>query len=268
MRLTKLRLIGLATVDLPIVGATPQDLYICKSVEGLGPVEVDVAIAKTRLEGGVYQGRTTQNKQIVALIGLNPDYSAGQVPADLRESLYGMLSPSADDSIQFQIMNEDDVVAQTTGYVAKIEINPFSTKPEVQMTIDCTKSYFEDPDEYFLEPSDKSAVVIENEGTAPTGFHFEMLFTAPITGWTITHISGRKMEIDYDFLAGDLLEIDTRPGQRGIWVTRSAVRTNIIWALTSDSTWLMLHGGANNFATSSSAFDWGDVYYKPLFWGI
>jgi len=267
MRLSRIRLIGLAVVDLPIIDATPQDLYILKDVEGLGPVEIDVSIADTLNAGGVYQGRRPQNKQIVAKVGLNPDYSAGQVPADLRESLYGMLSPSADDAIAVQIINDEDVIAGTTGYVSKIEINPFSDKPEVQMTIDCTKSTFEAPALTFIEPADKVSPVITNVGSAPTGFHMELQFTADVSGWTITHISGRQMFIDYEFLTGDLLEIDTRPGYRGIWVTRVGVRTNIIWALTN-SVWHMLHGGANNFATSSSAFDWGDVYYLPQFWGI
>jgi hypothetical protein len=268
MRLTKLRLNGLAVVDLPIIGATPQDVYILKGVDGLGPPEIEVRIGDTLNAGGVYQGRRAQNRQIVALIGLNPDYSAGQVPADLRTSLYGMLSPSADDAITVQIVDDEDVVASTTGYVSKIEINPFSDKPEVQMTIDCDKQYFEAPGQLFLSPDSKPSPVIDNVGTAPTGLHMELQFTADVTNWTITHISGRKMEINYAFLTGDLLEIDTRPGQRGIWVTRVGVRTNIIWALSSDSIWHMLHGGANNFATSSSSFDWGDVYYLPQFWGI
>lgn len=271
MRISKVRLIGLAVVDLPIIGATPQDLYICKDVEGLGPPEIDVAIAKTLNAGGVYQGRQAQNRQIVAKIGLNPDYSAGQVPADLRESLYGMLSPSGDDAIQIQLMNDEDVLAGTTGYVSKVEPNPFSDQPEVQMTIDSTQPTFEAADPLFIDPGDKDTPVITNVGSAPTGIHMGVLFTSNVTNWTLTHISGRKMEINYAFLTGDLLEIDTRPGFRGIWVTRASVRTNIIWALDRTdplSTWHMLHGGANIFATSSSAFDWGDVFYLPQFWGI
>lgn len=267
MRLSRIRLNGLAVVDLPIIDATPQDLYICKSVEGLGPVEVDVAISRTLNAGGVFQGKNPQNKQIVALVGLNPDYSLGQVPADLRTDIYGMMS-TPDGSINVQIVNDEDVVAEITGYVGNVEINPFSDKPEVQITINCTSSYFSAPDELFIAPSDKTAVVIDNTGTAPTGFFMGVLFTSNVSDWSITHISGQKMQFDFDFLTGDLLEFDTRPGHRGIWVTRASVRTNIIYVLTSDSTWLMLHGGANNFTTSSSAFDWGDVFYLPLFWGI
>jgi hypothetical protein len=76
------------------------------------------------------------------------------------------------------------------------------------------------------------------------------------------------MEFDYEFETGDLLTIDTRPGVRSIWLTRSGIGTNIIYALTHDSIWFMLHGGANQFTTSSPDFEWGDVYYLPQYWGI
>jgi hypothetical protein len=268
VRFTKLRFNGLTPVDFPIVGATPQDVYICKSVDGLGPPEIDVSIAETLNAGGYYQGKRTQNRQIVALIGLNPDYSSGEVPADLRTSLYGMLTPGEGDSITVQVINDEEVLCYTVGYVSKMEINPFADVSEVQITVNCEKPYLVTPDELFLDPGDKDAPQIENVATAPAGFHMDVVFTADTSGWTLTHSSGRKMEFNYEFLAGDTLSIDTRPGNRGIWVTRSSVTTNIIWSLTADSIWFMLHGGVNIFATSSSAFDWGDVFYLPQFWGI
>jgi hypothetical protein len=268
MKFTKLRFNGLTVVDFPIIGAKPQDVYICKGVDGLGPPEIDLSIADTLNAGGFYQGRRPQNKQIVALIGLNPNYSAGQVPSDLRSSLYGMLSPADGDSINVQLVDDEDIVAGILGYVSKMEIVPFSETPEVQITVNCTKPYFSALDELFLTPESKALPSIENVGTAPAGFHMELQFTADLPGWTLTHTSGRKMEFDYAFLTGDLLTIDTRPGFRGIWVTRVGVTSNIIYSLTADSIWFLLHGGVNSFASSSSAFDWGDVFYLPQFWGI
>ena len=268
MRFTKLRYNGLTVVDFPIIGAKPQDVYICKSVDGLGPPEIDVAIEDTLNAGGYYQGRHPQNRQIVLLVGLNPNYTAGEVPADLRTSLYGMLTPGIDDKITVQIVNVEEVVASIIGYVSKMEINPFSDTPEVQITTNTISPYFRSPDELFIEPADKAAPEIENVGTAPAGFFMGVAFTADQAGWTLTHVSGKKMEFNFEFETGDLLEFDTRPGSRGIWVTRASVRYNIIYTLTQDSTWFMLHGGVNTFATSSSAFDWGDVFYLPQFWGI
>lgn len=268
MRFTKLRFNGLSVVDFPILGATPQDVYICKGVDGLGPPEIQVSLADTLNAGGYYQGRRPQNRQIVALIGLNPNYTLGQVPGDLRTSLYGMLNPGAGDDITVQIVNVEDVLASTVGYVSKMEINPFSDAPEVQITVDCTKPYLEATDELFLAPASKPSPLIDNVGTAEAGFHMEVQFTSDLSEWILQHSSGRKMHFVYDFLTSDLLTIDTRPGNRGIWVTRSGITTNIIYSLTADSIWHMLHGGVNNFSTSSSDFDWGDVFYLPQYWGI
>lgn len=268
MRFTKLRYNGLTVVDFPIIGASPQDVYICKGVDGLGPPEIQVSMANTLNAGGFYQGRRALNKQLVALIGLNPNYALGQVPGDLRTTLYGLLAPAEDDSITVQFVDDEEVVASIVGYVSKMEINPFAETPEVQVTTDCNSPYLVAPDELFIEPESKPSPSIENVGTAPAGIHMEVQFTADLAGWTMQHVSGRKMELDYDFLTGDLLTIDTRPGHREISVLRVGVKSNIIYALTEDSIWFMLHGGVNNFATSSSAFDWGDVFYLPQFWGI
>lgn len=268
MFFTKIRLIGLSTIDFPISGTTTADPYILKSADGLGPPDIDVFIANTRSAGGVYQGKRTQSREIVLSIGLNADYSIGQTVSDLRNTLYGLLTPSFEDIITIQLMDEDEVLFQTTGSVKKLEISPFAKDPSVQVTIPCVQPYFDGPSVIHVIPASKAAPVITNLGTAPTGFRMGVLFTAPVTNWTLSDSSGGKMEITYSFLSGDLLVINTNPGSRGIWLTRSAVTTNIIYALSSDSLWYMLHGGANTFATNSQTFDWDDVYYRPVYWGI
>jgi Phage tail protein len=268
MHWTKLRLNGLTVVDLPIIGALPSDLYILKSVDGLGPPEIDVSIADTLNAGGVYQGRRPQSREIVAQVGLNPDYTAGQSVSDLRASLYGMLTPGYVDNVNIQIIDTAAVVVQTTGYVSKLEINPFSKDPEVQITIPCLQQYLQALSLLFLTPGSKSAPAINNVGTAPAGFFMEVIFTAGVTNWTLSDSSGKKMQFNYVFLNGDTLRFDTRPGSRGIWLVRAGVTTNIIYALSTDSIWYMLYGGNNVFATSSQLFNWGNVYFLPQYWGI
>jgi hypothetical protein len=269
MKFTKIRVNGLTAVDLPIVNALPSDVYILKNVDGLGPPEVDVSIADTLNAGGYYQGRRPQSRQIVMKIGLNPDFSAGQTASDLRASLYGMLTPGAADNLTIQIMDGAVVLVQTQGYVAKMEINPFSKDPEVQVTIDCVGWYLEAPNLLYVAPASKAVpAILTGPGAAPSGIHLEVIFTTNLSSWTLTNAAGKKMLVTYAFLTNDKLAIDTRPGARGIWLTRGGVTTNIIYALSTDSTWLMLHGGNNEFTTSSASFNWGDVYYLPQYWGI
>lgn len=268
MYFTKVQLIGLSTVDLPIVGSQPTDPYILTNADGLGPPEVDVSIKNTLNAGGFYQGRRPQSREVVLRVGLNPDFGVGQTASDLRETLYGMLTPGYLDYITLNVMNEDTVLAFTTGYVKKLEIVPFSADPEVQITIACVEQYLQAPNLLYVEPPLKSTPVIDNVGTAPAGFQMTIEFTANLVTWSLTHVSGAKMAFVYNFLIGDILKIDTRPGSRGIWLTRGLVTTNIIYALTADSIWFMLHGGENVFTSSSNAFNWGDVFYRPQFWGV
>lgn len=268
MYFTKIRLNGLSVVDLPIVGALPSDQFILKSADGLGPPEVDVSIADTLHAGGIYQGRRPHSRELVFHIGLNPNYGINQSVSDLRTTLYGMLTPGYIDNVTVSIMNDTAIVAKTTSYVKKLEINPFSKDPEVQLTMSCLQQYFEALSPLYLTIPSKVAPAIDNIGTAPAGFHMEVIFTANHSVWTLSDASGKKMQITYTFITGDKLVIDTRPGHRGIWVVRGGTTTNIIYALSTDSIWYMLHGGNNVFITSSQAFNWDDVYYLPQYWGI
>lgn len=268
MYFTKIRLNGLTSVDLPKVNATAADLYILKSADGLGPPEVDVSISNTLNAGGYYQGRRPQSRELVFLIGLNPDYSSGMTAADLRTTLYGMLTPGSTDSVLVEIMDTNGTIVQTTAYVKKLEIVPFTKDPAVQLTMSCLQQYLQAPDLLYIIPETLATPSMTNIGTAPAGFHMELIFASGMSSWTLTHSSGRKMTFTYGFLSDDKLIIDTRPGSRGIWVLRSGILTNIIYSLSADSSWHMFHGGINNFTVSSAAFAWGDVYYLPQYWGI
>lgn len=271
MKFNKIRLIGLATIDLPIEGALPSDPYILKSADGLGPPEVDVTIADTLEGDGVYQGRRPQSREPVIRIGLNPDHGANQTASEMRSSLYGMLTPDASDIVKMEVIYNDSVVATTEGYIKKIEPAIFSQTPEVQITMACLRPYLEAPSVLYVTPGGtKAAPEILNTGNARTGFHMEVVFNAAVSNWKITDAAGNFLEFDYDFQAGDILAFDTRPGLRGIWVTRNLVTTKIIYSLNSGSKWLMLYGGNNVFSTSDQSFDWnaGETYFLPKYWGV
>ena len=266
---TKIRLNGLFVVDLPIVDAKPSDIYILKNALGLGPPEVDVSIINTLNAGGYYQTRRPQPREVVLHVGLNPNFGIDQTASDLRQTLYGLLTPGMTDSVRIEIMAEDVVLAYTIGYVKKLEIAPFSKTPEVQITISCLQWYFLAPAPVYLEPPAKASPIIHNAGTAPAGFHMDLTFTAATTNWVLTAASGKKMNFIYNFPINSTLHIDTRPGYRGIKLSVPLqADKNILYSLSADSVWHMLYGGDNPFTTSSQNFNWGDVYYLPQYWGI
>jgi len=269
IKMTKVRLHGLSTIDLPVVGARPSDRYILKTAEGLGPPEVDVSQSRTLHAGDVYQRRRPQSREVVLTVRLNPDHQMSETAADLRAELYGLLTPGYLDEVKIDILDGDDLQASTAGNVSKLEINPFSAEPEVQITIPCLQAYLHAPNILYVFPGSAADPSIMNVGTAPTGFRAEILFTAPTNWWGLFNGRGQSMTFYHAFHAGDKLTFDTNPGSRGIWLTRDGATYSILQSLASDSVWHMLYGGNNTFeATSNTGYTWGNVYYTPQYWGI
>lgn len=273
---TKLRLEGLQQIDLPVVGALPSDMFIFKGADGLDPTEVAVSISSTLFQGGVYGGRRPQNKQVVVRMGLNPDYSTGQTPSDLRKYVYGLLTPSFIDYVMLYIMDDADVVCQIKGWVSRVEAAIFDANPGVQITIECLEPYLSAPAEIFPDVSTLNTGLphIANIGDAPSGFRTAISFTADISSWSISKFgdSTKKMQIDFEFLEDDELFINTIPGQKSMVVHRGDLESpigdiNMLPYFSSDSVWFQLYGG-DNYWLSSDDFHWDEFVYTPQFWGI
>lgn len=285
MQYNKLRLAAYSTIDLPIRGILPTSPFIVKNVDGLGPPEIAVSIATTNNDGiGFYQGRKTQDREIVVSIGLNPDYSSGQTASDLRTLLYGLLVRSQEDfsgyhvredGVTISIMNDSDVLMSTLGFVAKMEINPFSKDPEVAVTLNCPKSFFETDLHHetgIVYTPITGAVTIPNIGTVPTGFYFETTFTTTQSIFDMLNSNG-SMIITYPFAVGDRLYFNTQAGEREIMLDLAAIGlndVNMLPYIDPSFKWLQLDVGDNYFdgATQLGHATIGDVNYVPKFWGV
>lgn len=269
MYFTKIRLTGLHIVDLPIVNASSTDKYILKDVDGLGPPDVDVSMVNTTSSKSFFQSKNPQVREVVLRVGLNPNYSTNETVADLRTQFYGFLTPGGTKTVRIELLNDTEPLVYLTGYTKRIEIAPFSQTPELQITIVCVEKYLTSPERIYLSPESLERPVIVNVGTAPVGFHIEMNLTFPSTYWKITNEFGEFFRVDYPFTDTHRLIIDTTDNNKGVWVKEGeAEPVSIISGIAFGSTWLELHGGANEFVTQYSYFYWGDVYYQPQYWGI
>lgn len=268
MKLTKIRIKGLSTIDLPVRNASVNDQFIIKAADGLGPPEIDVYVAKTRDLGGFYKGRQPQYREPVFRIGLNPNYKNNVSVSDLRTTLYGLLTPNDSDEVQLILMENDDEVMYTIGYIKKFEIVPFNTVPEVQVTMSCLDTFFKGFHMIHAETVAGSQVDVLNEGSAETGLYFKLKFTQNVPWFIITDARGNSMNINFRFQVNDILTVDTRPGSREITVLRNGDLYNAIFALTMDSKWVYLYGGINRLRFNTTSFIWYDLSYIPQYWGI
>lgn len=276
MKYNKIRLENVSQVDLPLVGvASPSDKFICKGVEGLGPPENDVSIS-----GGYFQGSTPRPRQVIVRVGLNPDYTTGEVPSDLRDYLYVLLTGGQNKSgVKISVLQGTTELCNTTGArISRMETNQFSKDPEVVITLECLDAYLVHPFDLSISLTGMSlsAPVVTNVGTAPVGF--KMRFTLP-AGRSYFAIStpGAVETLRFNIAtllgantsAGDILEFDTRPGLRKALLYRGVSTFNILPSMDDASDWLVLYAGANTFGFDLGPVSgWSEISYLPKYWGV
>lgn len=279
----KLRLVGATNVDLPLLGADAAGPFILKGVDGLGPPERVIFRGKTIDEGSIRQGKRTNDRSVVALIGLHPDWDTGQTASDLRKMLYGMLTTKYDQPLGVQVMLGSTVIAETWGDISRFEAAIFSKDPAVQMTIDTTFPYLvapaaveQNPVKYAVTPG-ITGFDITNDGDAPSGFWMSIVLTAGRTDplvLTDDSANGQSMTISGTFAGGDTIIIDTRARSRGIWKIPSggSALQSIIGQKSGADPWMQLHGGVNSMRLNDETFNWGaapaGVVHTPAYWGV
>jgi hypothetical protein len=282
MKMDLLRYIGAQSVDFPILGADPSGPFVLKGVDGLGPTQVNVRMGKTVLRKALYQGKSPVLRQIIAVVGLQPNWDEGQTAEELRTILYGLLTPRYNEMVRVEIRAEGATKAFAQGQVSKMEPAMFTKDPAVQIVVDCDDAYLLHPSEVVVQPAQVAATgvrqfTIDNEGTADSGFKAGFTLMANV-GTTLTLADadprGQRMQIDgINWLAGDRFVIDTREGSRGVW--RGPGGGALVSVLNNMnagvSEWMQLYGGENLLQINTTAFDWDPEFsfsYQPAYWGV
>lgn len=263
--------------------AVSEATAILKAVDGLGPTEVDVSIANTLYQGGVFQNRRPQNREIVMRIGLSPNYSADERASDIRELFYQLMTPfTPSKAMTVHIYLDDDEQMNADGYIKKFEIVPFSKDTEIQITIACPQPYFKSTEDVILSGTDIFSFVfptITNAGTAPVGFQLRLKFTDDIDSWGIRNVDTEEiLEVTptgtgpmVHFWEDDFLWIDTRAGHRSVdYYSYSDGLINIVGQMSDESTWPLLNMGVNHFEVlaAGSSFVWDSFLYRPEYVGV
>lgn len=269
---TKLRLSSLNTVDLPTFDATPSDPFVFKGAEGLGAVDRTVSISKAYNQASILQSIQPQNRVVVIRIGLNPSWDTGQTASELREMLYAMLTGGyANAPVTLSVMDGEDVLCLVDGHVEKLEPLMFTKDPEVQLTLSCLSPYFRAPEATFpvLSGLDKTVPEIMNTGTAPSGFDFQIEFTAALTYWQIENErEDLRMRVEHNFVIGDQLRLITIVGGKAVQLVHGGDVSSLLKGLTVESGWHQLYPGLNRFYTSSASFNWVDFSYTAQYQGV
>lgn len=267
--------LGEQALALPILNLTPKDSLLLSKVTGLNPPNVNLFIGEYSRDGGIYQGRRVESRNVVLTIDLNPNPALGETVAGLRDLLYKtFMDPQVSADYSQLILREDDGRSRyLVGYAETFESEIFSKETTVQISMLCPDPYIRDLQETVL--SDEFGwltVPFEYGGTAETGFEVTINVNTATPALTLAN-NGRTMVVTYPFLPGDVVYFNTNRGSRQITLTRSGLQTPLFAQLSPLSRWLELHSQANSmtvYGLSPSVRPAGimQLAYTATYWGV
>lgn len=254
---------------------------IVKKIEGLGPPKATINSTKVASgDGDVYNSARAEGRNIVMTLG----FMFAPTVEDARQKTYKYFPIKKPVTL---LIETDNRLCETVGYVESNEPNIFSEEEETQISIVCPSSYFSSDDNggtttvvfYGVEPlfefpfSNESLTepliefgAIKNrqeeniwyDGDTEVGVIIRMHALGEVRQVTIYNTGTReRMHIDTDKLSaimgsgiknGDEITISTVRGDKYITILRDGVYTNILNALDRNTDWFQLAKGDNRFA--------------------
>ena len=233
-----------------------------KEFQGLNPPKATINTNETAFMDGVkYNSSKLQARQINVAFVVNKD------PEESRRKAYLVIQPKKYIKVIFRSETLD---CFTEGYVESLEVSYFAKKQTLTVSILCPYPYLKNAEEtsdefsavtpmfHFPFPTSDSIVFgeidtlaaynIENNGSAETGLTIELYARGTIANpKIIDYISNEYMELNFTMQLGDLITIETAPGEKKITLLRDGVKTNIFNYLTSGSSWLILPVGGSTY---------------------
>ena len=218
-----------------LVLSPAEDKFRIKKVSGLSPQGGTISTQKMAKHGTRFANSTTDERNIV--IDLNV---VGDIEAN-RDLLYIACPPSMDVIVELQT---DKKHATIEGWVETCEVDFFQKITVGQISIICPDPFFKASEVAYAV--DAEAVTVKSSCPFETGYGVSVAFTEAAEGFTLTNQStGKALIITYDFVAGDILEIDTE---------ERTVNINGMNAYnTKSGDWNLLKYGDNQITASSPA---------------
>lgn len=123
--------------DLPLaVGGTGADDPIqIRDLQGLGPVKATVSTKPYGdMDGEFYTGTSVGKRNIVLVLGFNPDYVEHTV-SSLRQKIYGYFMPKQ--PVRLRLFSDDLPAVEIQGYTESCDPTVFAQDPEMSISVIC-----------------------------------------------------------------------------------------------------------------------------------
>lgn len=237
--------------------------YVVK-ITGLTPPTATINTSKSvTIDGSKYNSSRLNERNIVLQIIPTNDIEHKRI------NLYKYIKSKQ--YIKLYFKNESRNV-WIDGYVESFEGDLFVQRQQLQVSIICPDPYFKSIDESVYEfsaitPLFTFPFAISSEGKAisslstfveknilnasdeETGIIIELHATGLALEPTIYNMTTNEhFTINHEFMAGDIIRINTKRGQKSIVLIRDDVESNIINLMQKGSKWFNLLVGDNIFA--------------------
>jgi hypothetical protein len=226
--------------------------YVVKEIDGLNPVAAVLTTSSmAQRDGAQSQNARRDIRNITIKLGLEPDYVSNSVQS-LRSDLYNWFTTAALVDLAFYL--DDVLFVVTSGQVETNDNNMFSADPEVDISILCYDPDFYAPDGVTVSEdtvTDTVTTTIDYPGTSDTGVIFTLNVDRTLTDFTVYNTTPDSIvqvfDVSGSFVSGDVVTINTIPGQRGMTLTRAGVTASVMYYVNDGEAWITLKKGPNLF---------------------
>ena len=248
---------------------TQNPNYTLVSVDGLAPAKANINTAvNANSDGSTFKSSRLENRNIVIMLAVE-----GAVEIN-RIELYKFIKVK--DGVTVYVTNGTrDVYIK--GYVEDMQIGIFEQKQMVQISIICPNPYFANLDDTsdsfssiqglfefpfsigeegipFSEIVTDEEIDILNLGDVATGMVIEFRAVGPVVSPAMYNTdTGAFMKLDVTMDDGDVIQVNTNKGEKGVLEISGGAVSNILNKLDPASSWLTLETGDNVMMFTATA---------------
>lgn len=248
---------------------THNSAYSITEIDGIDPPDATINTTRNAgADGSVFNSAYINDRTITITLAIN--YPA----EENRIALYQYFKAKSAVRLYYQNATRNVYI---DGYVESMQIAFFEKKQTAQIVIFCPQPLFNGNNENIQEMAtvdalfefpfsipeegiefSSIAVYVEksiiNNGDIETGTIITIQATGSVTNPQIYNLdTGESMILNINLVAGDVITINTRRGEKSITLLRSGTTTNIIGSLAEGSSWFQLVPGDNIFTVNADA---------------
>ena len=226
--------------------------FIVADIKGLNPVKATIVRTPiATLDEEAINATRRDARNLIFILEPEPDYTTETI-RDLRWRLYDFFMPEAPVNLRFIHSAGDNLEVEINGIVEDFDWPLFAAEPEGTLSIICEKPDFVVLDSLEVEGDtveDSSEVLLAYPGTVESGLVWTLNIDRDIDeiDFYLRAPDGitRYFWLGGTLLTGDVLEINSIPGQKAITVTRSGTPFSLLYGLMPVAPWPTLWKGNN-----------------------